>query len=137
MFIVPLYEEGGFAYGYVTASRKDIGNLYNIYDCIGACAEIPEDIEDRPLIVRDMFQNSTPFLQTVHNPRPWLESPRKAVKPLPAKRTKFISGDNVVDMTSDTSVPATLEDVRTLSRNWPLHRLLNTFYFSSDGVKTG
>lgn len=106
MFSVPLYQEEGFAYGYVSLSCKGYGNIYNIFDYTGSGPEIPDNIESKSLIVRDMIQNYGPFVKMEHHPKPWIEVSMRISNPLPPKHSRFIIGTKIKDIANDSEQPA-------------------------------
>ncbi len=94
-FAVPLLG-GGFAYGYFTYYNKAVMGLCDVYDYFGDTEYIPDNIEEYPLIIRDLQISGSEFKLKPHEAEefghPWILSKRIKQGVVEPKNRLFLMG---------------------------------------------
>lgn len=118
-FIVPLMG-GGHAFGYITFyERSCLMCLCDIYDHLSWEPELPEDIENKPLILQDLRIGTEEFRMKPEDSEEygakWILTKNTRSGTVGPKSRFFVVGDDVQDIKGEfPKRPATEKDKETL-----------------------
>lgn len=94
VFAVPLLM-GGYAFGYLTCANESEASVAVVFEGWSESPEPPDDLEHRPIAVRDLLLSSAHFRERPDQwgSRPWILTSRRVPRPMHPETRHWRTGD--------------------------------------------